>query len=77
MANRNACLHYSGIESQIRPKNLLQDELTIKDIWGGIRDQAFVLCTGDTSEEALQKNDILFQQIRTALPDVNFLSLAS
>jgi predicted exporter len=58
------------------PKDILQDELIIKDTWGGVREQAFVLCAADNPEKALQKNDLLFQQISKEMPDVKFLSLA-
>ena len=58
------------------PKDVLQDEQIIKDTWGGVREQAFVLCAAENPEKALQKNDILFQQIRKDMPDVKFLSLA-
>jgi predicted exporter len=58
------------------PKDILQDELIIKDTWGGVREQAFVLCAADNPEEALQKNDLLFQRISKEMPDVKFLSLA-
>jgi predicted exporter len=60
----------------IIPKNILQDEQIIKDTWGGVRDQAFVLCAADNPENALRKNDILFQHISKEMPDVRFLSLA-
>ena len=58
------------------PKDILQDELIIKDTWGGVREQAFVLCAADNPEKALQKNDILFQKIHKDIPDATFLSLA-
>ena len=54
----------------------MQDEQIIKDTWGGVREQAFVLCAADNPEEALQKNDHIFQQISREMPDVKFLSLA-
>jgi predicted exporter len=36
-----------------------------------------VFCTGESREEALRKNDLLFQKVKDEMPDVNFLSLAS
>lgn len=58
------------------PKDILQDEHIIKDTWGGVREQALVFCAADNLEEALQKNDLLFQQMSKEMPDVKFLSLA-
>ena len=59
------------------PKNILRDEMQIKEIWGGVREQALIFCDADSAEEALQKNDRLFEKIKSELPDVEFQSIAS
>jgi len=59
------------------PKDVLEDELQIKDTWGAVREQALVFCAAESPEEALQKNGFLFQTLNQQMPDVEFLSLAS
>jgi predicted exporter len=59
------------------PKDVLEDELQIKDTWGAVREQALVFCAAESPEEALQKNDVLFQKLKHEMPKVEFLSLAS
>ncbi len=59
------------------PKSILEDEIQIKETWGAVRDQALVFCTGESPEEALQKNDLLFQKVKHEMPEIKFLSLAS
>jgi predicted exporter len=59
------------------PEDVLEDELQIKDTWGAVREQALVFCAAESPEEALQKNDFLFQKLKHEMPEVEFLSLAS
>jgi predicted exporter len=59
------------------PKDVLEDELQIKDTWGAVREQALVFCAAESPEKALQKNDFLFQKLKHEMPDVNCISLAS
>lgn len=59
------------------PKNALEDEVQIRDTWGVARDQAFVFSIAKSLEEALQKNELLFQKLKNKIPQVDFLNLAS
>ena len=58
------------------PDEVLADELKIRNIWGGVRDQALLFSVGETQEEALQKNDALFGLLKSENQEVSFLSLA-
>lgn len=60
----------------IIPEDILEDEIQIKDTWGAVREQALVFCAAESPEEALRKNDLLFQKLKHEMPDVKFLSLA-
>jgi predicted exporter len=59
------------------PEDVLEDEIQIKDTWGAVREQALVFCAAASPEKALQKNDVLFQELKHEMPEVEFLSLAS
>lgn len=61
----------------IVPKSVLRDEQAIKNTWGGIREQALVFSSAENLEKAMQKNDLLFQQISKEMQDVRFLSIAA
>ena len=58
------------------PDEVLTDELQIRSIWGGVRDQALLFSVGETEEEAFQKNDALFCLLKSENEDMSFLSLA-
>lgn len=59
------------------PKNILYDEMQIKETWGSVREQALIFCIADSAEEALHKNGLLFEKIKRQMPDVEFQSIAS
>ena len=59
------------------PKDILEDEIRIRDTWGAVREQAIVFCAAESPEKALQKNDLLFQKFKHEMQEVKFLSLAS
>lgn len=73
------CVKFDGNLRSIgmMPKNILHDEMKIKETWGGVREQALVFCIGDSVEEALQKNGLLFEKMKHEMPDVDFQSIAS
>jgi len=60
----------------VMPKEALDDEAAIKEVWGSVRDRALVFCTGVSQEEAFRGNDAMLGHVKAAMPDIPVQSIA-